>query len=126
MKINIKGGQVIGSAFGDNSVVMGNAFGKDSKLTDNVFTADKIEKSRAMLSEEEMLTFAKIGKQVLNKLDPISQEYKILNPAVVYAERKQKDKLLAVLKTQSLEIWKKIFVSVASTGILKWISQWTQ
>lgn len=88
-------------------------FGDDNKITCYG------EQNKAMLD-----IFIKAGENALEKLDPESEEYRILNPAVVYAKRNEKEKFLNILKEHSLNVWENIFSNVAASGIVALIQQW--
>lgn len=93
--------------------VSGNNFGDNNKIINSG------------VQDRDMLdTFIKAGESALNKLDPASEEYGILNPAVVYAKRNEKEKFLNVLKAHSLNVWENIFANVAASGIVALIKIW--
>lgn len=74
--------------------------------------------------DDELMIFAQQGEKILEKYDPVSQEYMILNPAVQYAKRQQKGKFIEAIKKHSLDIWKNIFSDVAAEGLLYIIKKW--
>ena len=95
------------------SVLQGVAFGDN-----NTINNCKVDET------PEMEYFVKLGKKVLEQLEPDQEQYTILNTAVVYAQRKKKNEWIKILKQYSLDIWKDIFSSVAATGIIELIKQW--
>lgn len=99
----------------ENSWVSQNNFGDNNKI---VCCGEK---------DKDMLDiFIKAGESVLEKLDPESEEYGILNPAVIHAKRNEKEKFLNVLKKHSLSVWESVFANVAASGIIALIQQWVK
>lgn len=99
MKYKFKGETIINSIIGDYGTI--NNTGNDSDL----------------------IRFEKLGKAQLEKTNPESPNYNILAIAVEYAENKEKEKLITFIKKFSLETWKNVFYSMASTGIIEIIKR---
>lgn len=103
MEVKVSGGSFNGCAFGENNTV-----------NNNLGT-----------EEREIRTFIEEGKKACVKYEPTSEEYMILNSAIVYAERNDRYKFIETLKKYSLDIWEKIFTGVASKVVIELIKKWS-
>lgn len=73
--------------------------------------------------DEALSLFITYGKQELKNADPKSKNYSTLNTALAFAQNKKIRELSRYFKQYSEEVWKNIFINVASSGILNIIKQ---
>lgn len=98
----------------ENNTLNGCTFG-DYSVVNNCFASKE---------NNEFQVFIEQGKKMREKYEPCSQEYEVLNAAIVYAERNEKNKFVEMLKRFSIDAWQQIFSGVASGVVIELIKRW--
>lgn len=73
--------------------------------------------------DEALSLFLTYGEQELKNTEPGSKNYSTLNTALDLAQNKKIKELSHYFKQYSEEVWKNVFINVASSGIINIIKQ---